>query len=236
MLENLIVTKKEKTSPQPSAARRSYEQYCAVAKALDVIGERWTLLILRDLVHLGPRRYTDLLKSLPGIGTNLLASRLRLLEEAGIVQRRRLPPPAATTAYELTEMGRGLEPALIAIGRWGGQFMAERQDCDVFVPTGHISGMRAVFDPDRAANLSIDAELRVDGEPLAVSIHDGTLDARQGPADHPDLVVEIDLDPSIDVMLRRVTPTAAIADGDARVVVGTEEDFTRLIDAVAWVP
>jgi DNA-binding HxlR family transcriptional regulator len=207
-----------------------------VAKALDVIGERWTLLILRDLVHLGPRRYTDLLQALPGIGTNLLAGRLRQLEDAGVVRRRRLPPPAATVVYELTEMGRGLEPALIAIGRWGGQFMAERQECDVFFPTGHISGMRAVFDPERAGDLSIDAELRVAGEPLSVSVHDGRLDARQGPADHPELIVEIGLDPSIDVMLRRVTPEAAIASGDAILVTGSARAFSRLIDAVAWVP
>jgi DNA-binding HxlR family transcriptional regulator len=226
----------EKTSPEAKAERRSYEQYCAVAKALDVVGERWTLLILRDLVHLGARRYTDLLESLPGIGTNLLASRLRMLEEAGVVRRRKLPPPAATAVYELTDMGRGLEPAVISLGRWGGQFMAERRDCDVFFPTGHISGMRAVFDPARAGALSMDAELRIAGEPLAVSIHDGTLDARQGQADHPDLVVEMDLEPSIDVMLRRVSPAAAIASGDARIVAGDEVAFTRLIDAISWVP
>jgi DNA-binding HxlR family transcriptional regulator len=230
------VTSSENTSPNPSGGRRSYEQYCAVAKALDVIGERWTLLILRDLVHLGPRRYTDLLGALPGIGTNLLASRLRYLEESGVVQRRRLPPPAATVVYELTDMGRGLEPALIALGRWGGRFMAERADCDVFFPTGHISGMRAVFDPARAGDLSIDAELRVGGEPLSVSIHDGRLDARQGPAANPDLVVDLELDPSIDVMLRRTTPQAAVDSGVARIVSGRPEDFTRLIDAIAWVP
>jgi DNA-binding HxlR family transcriptional regulator len=230
------VSSTRNTSSSSPPARRSYEQYCAVAKALDVIGERWTLLILRDLVHLGPRRYTDLLEALPGIGTNLLAGRLRLLVEAGVVQRRRLPPPAATVVYELTEMGRGLEPAVIAIGRWGGQFMAEREDCDVFFATGHISGMRAVFDPRRAADLSIDAELRVGGEPLSVSIHDGVLDARQGPAQDPDLVVEMALDPSIDVMLRRVTPGDAITNGDAKIIAGDEAAFRRLNDAIAWVP
>ena len=226
----------ENTSPKSPAGRRSYEQYCAVAKALDVIGERWTLLIVRDLVHLGPRRYTDLLEALPGIGTNLLAARLRTLEEAGVIRRRRLPPPAGTVVYELTEMGRGLEPAVIAIGRWGGQFMAERQDCDVFFPTGHISGMRAVFDPVRAGDLSIDAELRIGGEPLAVRIHDGKLDARQGAAGQPSLVVEMGLEPSIDVMLRRVSPSAAIASGDARIMLGDEQAFARLVDAIAWVP
>ena len=224
------------TEAKATPERRSYEQYCAVAKALDVVGERWTLLILRDLVHLGPRRYTDLLGSLPGIGTNLLAARLRMLEEAGVVRRRRLPPPAATTAYELTDMGRGLEPALIALGRWGGQFMAERRDCDVFFPAGHISGMRAVFDPARAGDLSIAAELRIGGEPLSVSIHDGRLDARQGPADRPDLIAEFDLDRSIDVMLRRLSPDEAIAAGDVRILAGDPTTFGLLIDAIAWIP
>jgi DNA-binding HxlR family transcriptional regulator len=223
-------------STNETAARRSYEQYCAVAKALDVIGERWTLLILRDLVHLGPRRYTDLLQSLPGIGTNLLTARLRTLEDTGVITRRRLPPPAASTAYELTPMGRGLEPALIALGRWGGQFMAERQDCDVFFPTGHISGMRATFDPARAGDFVIDAELRIGGEPLSVAIHSGRLDARQGPAAHPDLVADIDLDASIDLMLRRKTPRQALADGTAAISVGEKAAFARLIDVIAWVP
>src|SRR5262252_5679614 len=90
---------------------RSYNQYCAVARGLDVIGERWTLLIIRDLL-VGPKRYKDLLDGLPGIGTNLLAARLRELEKKGIVRRTVLPPPAASTVYELTETGQALEPAM----------------------------------------------------------------------------------------------------------------------------
>ena len=88
-------------------AKRGYNQFCAAARALDLLGERWTLLLIRDLLT-GPKRYTDLLNGLPGIGTNLLAGRLKELESAGVVQRRELPPPAASTVYELTE--RGLEP------------------------------------------------------------------------------------------------------------------------------
>src|SRR5438874_11180060 len=96
--------------------RRSYDQYCAVARGLDVIGERWTLLIVRDLV-LGPKRYKDLLEGLPGIGTNLLADRLHEMERLGLVERTVLPPPAGSTVYQLTAAGEGLEPALFAIGR-----------------------------------------------------------------------------------------------------------------------
>src|SRR5581483_3423202 len=90
-----------------TATRRSYRQYCGVARALDVVGERWTLLIIRDLL-LGPRRYKDLLEGLPGIGTNLLADRLKELERHGIVRRTVLPPPAGSTVYELTDLGSAL--------------------------------------------------------------------------------------------------------------------------------
>src|SRR5918995_3325809 len=98
--------------------KRRYDQYCALARTLDVVGERWTLLLVRELL-LGPRRYKDLLAGLPGIGTNLLAERLRHLEEFGLVRRRSLPPPAGSRVYELTELGRGLESVVMELGRWG---------------------------------------------------------------------------------------------------------------------
>src|SRR5690242_18509814 len=111
---------------------RSYGQYCAVAKALDVVGDRWTLLIVRELLLRGPSRYTDLRNGLPGIATNLLAERLRQLEDAGVVRSEEAPPPVATTLFELTERGRALEPALYALGRWGGPMLAEAGDDDAF--------------------------------------------------------------------------------------------------------
>src|ERR671923_2379364 len=95
-------------------AKRSYNQYCAVARGLDVIGERWTLLLVRELL-LGPKRYGDLLAASPGIGTNLLADRLREMEAAGLVERVTLPPPARSTVYQLTEAGSALEPVMIAL-------------------------------------------------------------------------------------------------------------------------
>ena len=95
--------------------KRTFDQNCPIARSLDVVGERWTLLIVRELV-LGPKRYTDLREALPGIWTNLLADRLRQLESAGVIARRELPPPAARTVYELTERGRQLEPVLLALG------------------------------------------------------------------------------------------------------------------------
>ena len=97
---------------------RRYDQYCPVCHALELVGERWSLVIVRELLK-GPKRYTDLIDGMPGVGTNILASRLRELEAGGIVEKRRLPPPAASTVYELTEYGRELEPVMLALGRWG---------------------------------------------------------------------------------------------------------------------
>src|SRR5436305_7874524 len=104
------------------SAPRSYDQYCAVARGLDVIGDRWTLLLVRDLL-LGPKRYKDLLEGLPGIGTNLLAARLRELERAEVIERHALPPPAGSTVYQLTPTGEALQPVMMSIGRWGGRFL-----------------------------------------------------------------------------------------------------------------
>ena len=106
-------------------AMRSYGQYCSVAKALDVIGDRWTLLIVRELLLRGPSRYTDLRRGLPGIATNLLADRLRELEQAGIVLREDAPPPIATALFSLTPRGEQLRPVIDELGRWGIPLMAE---------------------------------------------------------------------------------------------------------------
>lgn len=101
---------------------RTYRQYCPVAHALDLVGERWSLLVIRELAH-GPQRYSDLNDRLTGCSTNVLAARLRALEEAGIVARRRLPPPAASMVYELTEAGNGLKPVLAALAHWGARLL-----------------------------------------------------------------------------------------------------------------
>src|SRR4029453_13069711 len=132
---------------------RSYGQYCAVARALDVVGDRWAFLIVRELLLLGPCRYTDLRNGLPGIATNLLADRLRDLEEAGVVRRVHAPPPIATTLYELTPRGAELGSVLKALGTWGAELMARPQGGDAFrsywlggaagAPRGARGGRRA---------------------------------------------------------------------------------------------
>src|SRR6516225_5368811 len=109
---------------------RSYGEYCSIAKSLDVVGDRWTLLIVRELVERGPCRYTDLRNGLPGIATNLLAERLRELEQAGVIAREEAPPPIATTLFRLTQRGEQLGPALEGLIRWGIPLMTERRPED----------------------------------------------------------------------------------------------------------
>ncbi|MFJ8198474.1 winged helix-turn-helix transcriptional regulator [Streptomyces sp. NPDC096152] len=109
--------------------RRSYDQYCSAARALDVVGDRWTLLIVRELLA-GPRRYTDLHADLPGVSTDMLASRLKDMERDGLTTRRRLPPPGAAYVYELTARGRALLPVLQALGTWGEAELGERRPTD----------------------------------------------------------------------------------------------------------
>src|SRR3954452_20420759 len=111
--------------------KRSYNQFCGLAKALDIVGERWTLLVVRNLL-LGPRRYSDLLRELPGITTNLLAKRLKELEAMGILERTTLASPAQTEAYALSPLGEALEPAVMELARWGGAFMGVPEPEDRF--------------------------------------------------------------------------------------------------------
>lgn len=214
---------------------RSYEQYCAVAKALDLIGERWTLLVLRDLVHLGPRRFSDLRDGLPGIGANLLTQRLRRLEREGLIQRRRLPSPARGVVYELTDLGSALEPTIIELGRWGGRFMGERQAQEAFLPSGHISAIRATFRGEDARGIKRVYEFRIEGERFHIDIDDGAVSARLGEAVKPDLVIETDVPTSIDLMLRRVAPANALRSGSVTID-GSATELRRCIDLLAWVP
>src|SRR2546422_856724 len=111
---------------------RSYGQYCSIARALDVVGDRWTLLIVRELLLRGACRFTDLKNGLPGVATNLLSGRLKELEEAGLISREDAPPPIATTLYDLTEDGRALEPVLKAVATWGLRYMADERPGDAF--------------------------------------------------------------------------------------------------------
>jgi len=173
--------------------KRSYGQFCGVARALDVIGDRWTLLMIRELI-LGPQRYRDILDALPGIGTNLLARRLRDLDHAGIVQRRKLPRPAGSTVYELTHLGRELEPIVIALGRWGRKFLAHEQGKEIFQARYLLFALRANFVAKQARGITETYELRTGDEVVHARVQSGRLEVGEGPALEPDLVIEAPLE------------------------------------------
>jgi DNA-binding HxlR family transcriptional regulator len=175
-------------------AKRTYGQYCALARAFDVVGERWTPLLLRELA-IGPRRYADLLDGLPGVSPSLLTQRLRELERDGVVQRSYLPPPAARGVYELTDEGVELATALIPLARWGARRLSIRRQGEAFSLTWMLLFLRATIDATEAAGVHDLYEFHVDDEVFHVMIDDGRVDARAGaPSRRPDLVVRTDLE------------------------------------------
>jgi DNA-binding HxlR family transcriptional regulator len=168
---------------------RSYGEYCSIAKALDVVGDRWTLLIIRELLIRGGCRYTDLKDGLPGIATNLLSDRIRELEAAGLIRREDAPPPVATTLFHLTEAGAELQPVLTAIGRWGVRYMTEPADGDEF--RGHWFAFPAWFfltDRDPGAP-PVSIELHAAGRPAVIEVSGGAIRTRLGTAVAPDAVL-----------------------------------------------
>ena len=202
----------DEMEPQQSRSARSYRQYCAVARGLDVIGERWTLLIVRDLL-VGPKRYKDLLDGLPGIGTNLLATRLRELEERRLIRRTVLPPPAGSTVYELTEEGRTLEPVVMAIGRWGVRFMDAPREADFLSPTAFVLALRAIFRAEAAAGLNETYELRLGGRVFEVRVADGRCATNEGRAAAPDAVITTDTETFRALRRRELSAEQALASG-----------------------
>jgi DNA-binding HxlR family transcriptional regulator len=168
---------------------KHYDQYCPVAHALELVGERWSLLVVRELLG-GPKRYTDLAGALPGIGTNILASRLRDLEGAGVIQKRRLPPPAAASVYELTPYGEELREPLYALGRWGARSLGPPTPKDNLAPGWLVNAVRATCTggcvPDRVY------ELHVDEEAVTARFEDDELVVEAGSSGDADIVIETD--------------------------------------------
>ena len=174
-----------------SGVPKSYDQYCPIAEALDVVGERWTLLIARELVS-GPKRFTDLRGGLPGIPPNLLSSRLRELEDAGLVLRRELPPPAARTVYELTEEGRGLEPTLRALARWGMHRLPPPEDGTVSPAVAVRTALVAYARPKAASATDRTWSAHIGDEVFTLRLAGGRVTYERGEAAGADLVVAAD--------------------------------------------
>ena len=194
---------------------KSYNQFCALAYALDVVGERWTLLIIRELLA-GPRRFTDLMDGLPGVSTNLLTERLKSLEQRGLVRRRTLPPPAGSTVYELTCIGRGIEQAVLELGRWGSQFLPSSLEGVALPSVGALSlAIKAFFRPQ--PGISETYELHLDDEVFQVRIQNGEMDVRQGQAYPADVIFHTGVVPFVGLFAGQITPEAAIDGGLVRI-------------------
>ena len=172
-------------------AKRTYNQNCSLAYSLDVIGERWTLLLIRELLT-GPKRFTDLLRNLPGIGANLLTARVKDLEEFGVLERKTLPPPAASAVYDLTDLGRALQPALIELVRWGSKLPREPEGKEYSRPGWAILAMHAAFQPENAKGIKETYEFRIGEEVFYARIDDGAIETGEGSAGSPDLVIVAD--------------------------------------------
>jgi DNA-binding HxlR family transcriptional regulator len=213
---------------------RKFDQYCPMAHALSLVGERWSLLIVRDLLQ-GPKRYTDLTNGLPGIGTNILAGRLRALEEAGVVQKRRLPPPAASTVYELTEYGAGLEETLYALARWGARSLGPPGPDDELYPEWGLNALPALFDANAARGLSETYVLDVNGDVFTARICDGTLRPSLGEAPDFDARVELDMDTFFALTSGQLPARDALDAGSVRLT-GDPEALERCFRVLSIAP
>ena len=178
---------KSKKHIELQARPRRYEDACAAAHALDLVGDRWALLVMRELL-LGPRRFGDLRASLPGISATVLTQRLEELEAAGIVLRRRLPPPAGVQVYALTAWGLESEPVFQALGRWA----ARSPRHDPTLPISAVSfllSLRTMLDPDRAAGLRARIGFRLGEEAFTGDLAEGRLEIAAGAASPTDLIL-----------------------------------------------
>jgi len=211
---------------------RSYAQLCGIATALDVIGDRWTPLVLRDLL-LGPLRFGDLAEGLPGIGTNTLAARLKHLEASGVVHRRLLPLPDRGTVYELTTYGRELEPILMALGRWGTKSMG-RLPADVASRSRWlVAAMLAFHDESHRIARPTTWELRLTDGAFTVRAKGTSLTVTAGAPDDADLVITTEDEHLHRLLTRQLTPAEAVAAGAVKLD-GDAAALPRLIELFAF--
>lgn len=193
-----------------SVPHRAYGQYCGLARAAELIGERWGMLIVRDLL-VEPKRFTDLQRGLPGIPSSVLTTRLKELEGAGVVRRRLLPRPGGV-AYELTEYGQELEPVVVAFGRWGAKSLGDPREGETVTPDSMVMALRTTFRPEAARGLRAHYEVRLGEIVLSAIVNDGALDVKAGSRPDPDCIIEAG--PAIRMLMAgEVSAAQAIADG-----------------------
>jgi DNA-binding HxlR family transcriptional regulator/putative sterol carrier protein len=208
-------------------SRRSYGQYCGVAYALELVGERWALLVVRDLI-LGPKRFTDLRRGLPRIPSNVLSARLKELEEAGIIRRRLLPRPSTGIVYELTECGRELEDIVLRLGLWGASSLGDPRPGDTLNVDSLMLALRATFRAEEARDLKAGYELRLGEIVIHARVDRGTLEVAEAPLADSDLVIETDLTLRA-LMSGELSPSEAVESGKVRLT-GKPELLDRFVE------
>jgi DNA-binding HxlR family transcriptional regulator len=207
---------------------RGYGKYCGLAHALEIVGERWALVLVSDLIR-GPKRFTDLQRGQPRIPSNVLSARLRELEDAGVVRRRVLPRPATGVGYELTEYGRELDDIIFRLGLWGAKTMPEARPDDIVTADTLLLALRSTFRPEAARGLRAGYELRLGEIVVHARVDHGALEIDEGPLPDADLVLETDL--SLHPLLTgELSPAEAIEGGRVRVVRGKRQLFDRFVE------
>ncbi|MDQ6767554.1 MAG: winged helix-turn-helix transcriptional regulator [Candidatus Eremiobacteraeota bacterium] len=206
---------------------RAYGQFCGLARALEIVGERWAVLIVRDLL-VGPKRFTDLLHGLPRIPTNVLAARLKQLEAAGVVRRRVLPRPAGSVIYELTEYGAELEDVIVRLGRWGAKLLDKPRPDEIITQDSMVMALRSTFHPEAARKVRAGYELHFGDIVVYARVDKGKLEAAAGPLPKPDLIIEAG--PAIKgLMDGTMSPSQAIKNGSVHLT-GDAELLTRFAE------
>jgi DNA-binding HxlR family transcriptional regulator len=198
-----------------TVASRTYGQYCGLARALEILGERWGLLIVRDLL-VAPKRFTDLQRGLPGIPSNVLTARLKELEQSGVVHRRVLPRPQRSVVYELTQYGRELEEAVVLFGRWGAKSLGTPRLDEVVTTDSMVMALRSTFRSEAADGLRASYELRLGDVIVHALVHDGKVDVEAGELAGADLSIEAG--PAIRALMAgEIAADDAIATGAVRI-------------------
>ena len=207
-------------------AEHRYLQYCALARTLDVTGDRWTLLIVRELTP-GPRRFTDLLGGLPRISRKLLAERLRALERDSIIARRELPPPAARQVYELTHDGRDLATAMAPLIAWGVRRIGDRKPGETFRARWPAVAMAGLADREAAKGVTETYQFLVGDSAFHFTVDDGAIDLNDGQAETPAVTWTTDDETWADIASGKLTAPSAVATG-ALIIGGNTKAATRL--------
>ncbi len=211
------------------ATKRSYGEACRFAYALDLVGERWALLVVRELL-LGPKRFTDLRGGLPHASPNILSERLRELEQAGVVHRRKLPPPAASQVYELTAWGEELEPVVTRLGAWGARSPVPPESQEISA-SSIVLALRSLFDAEAAGDLEASYELRLGEESFHVAIAAGELDLTRDAGEAgeaPTTTIETDPGTLAALLTGELPLEDALASG-AATIEGSKRDAGRFL-------